>query len=87
LSSWFFIYDGSELNTVLLLRGEFDILAVNCFSFGNKWRFVFCKNEDLPFSTFKKYTKIQQESLIASLITVNWPPIPPFTDNLLSLLD
>jgi hypothetical protein len=79
--------DGSELNTTLLLRGEFDILAVNCFSFGNKWRFAFCKNDDLPFSTFKKYTKSQQESLIASLVTVNWPPIPPFTDNLFSLFD
>jgi hypothetical protein len=79
--------DGSELNTTLLLRGEFDILAVNCFSFGDKWRFVFCKNEELPFSTFKKYTETQQKSLIASLVTVNWPPRPPFTDNLFSLFD
>ena len=33
--------DGTELNTTLLLRGEFDLLAVNCFVFGEKWRFVF----------------------------------------------
>jgi hypothetical protein len=63
--------DGTELNTTLLLRGEFDILAVNCFAFGGKWRFVFCKNEDLPTSSFKRYTAIQQSGLIASLIPVN----------------
>jgi hypothetical protein len=79
--------DHSELNTTLLLRGEFDILAVNCFSFGGKWRFIFCKNSDLPTSTFKKYTEVQQNGLIASLISVNWPPKPPFTINLFQLLD
>jgi hypothetical protein len=79
--------DGSELNTTLLLRGEFDILAVNCFGFGKKWRFAFCKNKDLPFSTFRKYTQAQQENLIASLIPVTWPPKEPFTDNLFKLLN
>ncbi|MDR2718295.1 MAG: hypothetical protein LBB89_09570 [Treponema sp.] len=79
--------DGTELNTTLLLRGEFDILAVNCFAFGGKWRFAFCKNNDLPTSSFKKYTAIQQNGLIASLIPVTWPPQSPFTDNLFQLLD
>lgn len=79
--------DGTELNTTLLLRGEFDLLAVNCFAFGDKWRFVFAKNSDLPFSTFKKYTKAQMEGLIASLISITWPPKPPFTDNPFPLLD
>jgi hypothetical protein len=79
--------DGTELNTTLLLRGEFDILAVNCFAFGDKWRFIFCKNEDLPTSNYSKYTEAQRNGLIASLITVTWPPTPPFTDNLFTLLD
>jgi len=79
--------DGTELNTTLLLRGEFDILAVNCFAFGEKWRFIFCKNINLPTSTFKNYTEVQQKGLIASLIPVAWPPKPPFTDNLFKLLD
>jgi hypothetical protein len=79
--------DGTELNTTLLLRGEFDILAVNCFAFGNQWRFAFCKNADLPVSTYSKYTKEQQERLIASLIPVTWPPEEPFTDNLFHLLN
>ncbi len=79
--------DGSELNTTLLLRGEFDLLAVNCYAFGETWRFAFAKNEDLPTSSFRKYTPAQQKQLIASLIPVSWPPRPPFTDNPFVLLD
>lgn len=79
--------DGSELNTTLLLRGEFDLLAVNCYGFGGKWRFAFAKNKNLPTSTFRNYTEEQQKQLIASLVPVTWPPQPPFTDNMLSLLD
>ena len=79
--------DGTELNTTLLLRGEFDILAVNCFSFGDKWQFIYCKNKDLPTSSYSKYTEAQQNELIASLVTVTWPPVPPFTDNLFTLLE
>jgi hypothetical protein len=66
---------------------EFDILAVNCFAFENKWRFAFCKNDDLPVSTYKKYSQTQRERLIASLVTVTWPPKPPFTDNLFKILN
>lgn len=79
--------DGSELNTTLLLRGEFDLLAVNCFAFGEQWRFVFAKNSDLPFSTYKKYTEEQRKQLIASLIRVTWPPEPPFSADPYPLLD
>jgi hypothetical protein len=79
--------DGTELNTTLLLRGEFDLLAVNCFAFGGKWRFAFAKNKDLPTSNYKKYTEEQRKQLIASLVPVTWPPKPPFTDNPFKLLD
>lgn len=79
--------DGSELNTTLLLKGEFDILAVNCFAFGEKWRFAFAKNKDLPTSTYKKYSEEQQQKLIASLVPVTWPPEPPFHADPFELLD
>lgn len=79
--------DGSELNTTLLLRGEFDLLAVNCFAFGEQWRFAFAKNSDLPTSSFKKYTEEQRRQLIASLVPVSWPPKPPFTTDPFELLD
>ncbi len=29
--------DGMTLNTTLLLRGEFDVLAVNCYAFDEAW--------------------------------------------------
>jgi len=79
--------DRTELETTLLLRGEFDLLAVNCFAFGEKWRFVFAKNSDLPCSSFRGYSESQRSQLIASLIPITWPPQPPFTDNLIPLLD
>lgn len=79
--------DGSALNTTLLLRGEFDILAVNCFAFESRWRFVFARNSDLPSSNYRLYSEKQRRFLIASLIPVSWPPEPPFYANLKDLLD
>ncbi|HEV2136503.1 MAG TPA: helix-turn-helix domain-containing protein [Terracidiphilus sp.] len=79
--------DGTTLETTLLLRGEFDVLAVNCFAFGDQWRFAFARNKDLPEARFAKYTAAQRANLIASLISITWPPKPPFTEDLLSVLD
>jgi hypothetical protein len=79
--------DGSDLNTTLLLRGEFDILAINCYAFENEWRFVFARNSDLPSSNYHRYSEGQRRFLIASLIQVTWPPEPPFYANLKDLLD
>lgn len=79
--------DGTELNTTLLLRGQFDILAVNCFAFESKWNFAFALNRDLPKSTFKKYTQAQRDGLIASLIPVTWPPEPPFVSDPFELVE
>ncbi|MEZ4514805.1 MAG: restriction endonuclease [Chloroflexota bacterium] len=79
--------DGSTLNTTLLLRGDFDILAVNCYAFEGKWRFVFARNSDLPSSSYRLYSEEQRKFLIASLIPVSWPPEPPFYSNLRELLD
>lgn len=79
--------DGSTLNTTLLLRGEFDILAVNCFAFNEEWKFVFARSRDLPHSSWRGYTEEQQKNLIASLIPVTWPPSPPFYGDLQELLN
>ena len=79
--------DGSTLQTTLLLYREFDILAVNCFSFEGKWRFVFAKNSDLPCSTDKRYTEYQRQHLIKSMVQVSWPPEGIFRQEPLSLMD
>ncbi|MBA3633058.1 MAG: helix-turn-helix transcriptional regulator [Acidobacteria bacterium] len=78
---------GKILNTTLLLRGEFDILAVNCFGFGGEWKFLFAKNTDLPSSTFKKYEESDRQELIASLVSVSLPVKPPFYESLKDLLN
>lgn len=79
--------DGTKLETTLLLPGEFDVLAVNCFAFGERWRWVFCKNSDLPRSTYKRYTAAQRAGLLKSLVRVTWPPAPPFAADIFTVLD
>lgn len=78
---------GKTLTTTLLLRGEFDILAVNCYGFGETWRFQFARNRDLPCSSYAKYTEEEQSALISSLIPVTWMPQTPFYTDLRKLLD
>lgn len=77
----------TKLNTTCLLRGEFDLLAVNCFAFGEQWRFAFALNSELPENTYSKYTAYQRKHLLPSLIIVEWALQPPFTDNPFALLD
>ncbi len=79
--------DNSTLKTTCLLRGEFDLLAVNCFAFGEQWRFAFALNSELPPNTYKKYNEYQRKHLLPSLISIEWPLKPPFTENLFELLD
>lgn len=79
--------DGTKLETTLLLPGQFDVLAVNCFAFGGKWRWAFCRNSDLPRSNYRKYTPAQRASLIASLVNVEWPPSPPFYVSIFDVMD
>ncbi len=70
--------NGREMETTCLVIGGFDLLAVNLFEFGQEWKFAFARNEDLPRSTYKKYTPEQRQYLLATLITVTWPLQPPF---------
>ena len=63
--------DGSQVNTTLLRVGEFDVLAVNCFAFRQKWDFVFAKNADLPRSSYARYPARVRAQLIASLVDVS----------------
>ena len=79
--------DGSSLNTTLLLRNQFDILAVSCFAITGKWDFVFALNKDLPTSKNKNYSLYQQNNLISSSIKISYPPSNPFTNDVFSLMD
>ena len=79
--------DGTQVETTLLMVGEFDVLAVNCFAFEQKWNFAFAKNSDLPTSSYSRYTRRVRDQLLASLVPVSWPPEPPFTDDLFEILN
>jgi hypothetical protein len=70
--------DGSTMGTTCLLYGGFDIIAANLFAFGEIWRWGFAKNSDLPPSKFKKYTGYQRQHLIATMVQITWPLLPPF---------
>lgn len=79
--------DGSELKTTCLLRDEFDILAVNCFAFGDKWKFAFALNSDLPQNNYIKYSEYQRRYLLPTSIKVKWPLESPFVEDPFVLLN
>jgi hypothetical protein len=63
--------DGSKLKTTCLRRGEFDLLAINCFAFGEKWRFAFALNSELPANTYKKIRNINDSIYCRHLFQLN----------------
>ncbi|MGA3070444.1 MAG: hypothetical protein ABSD43_09535 [Terracidiphilus sp.] len=79
--------DGETVNTNCLVVGGFDLLAVCLYSFGNSWRFAFALNDDLPRSTWRKYTPEQQRYLLPSSMKISWPLRAPFADSPFGLLD
>lgn len=79
--------NGTTVMTTCLSRGEFDIPAVNIFSFEDTWRFVFAKNSDLPTSSYKQYIEYQRWHLLATLVEVRWPPRSPFSEEPFTLMN
>lgn len=81
--------NGHRVDTTCLAVGEFDIVAISLFSFGEKWRFAFAKNSDLPHpgNRAKKISEDDRQYLIKSLIDITWPLKPPFTDKVYDLLE
>lgn len=79
--------NGRKLTTNCLVVGGFDLLAVCLFAFGNTWRFAFALNEDLPRTTWRKYTPSQQRYLLKSTMRIWWPLRPPFVPEPFGLLD
>lgn len=81
--------NGHTINTTCLAVGEFDIVAVSLYAFGDKWRFAFAKNSDLPHpgNRSRNVSEEDREYLIKTLIDITWPLKPPFTEDVYSLLD
>lgn len=76
-----------RVTTNCLVVGEFDVLAVNCFEFGHRWRFAFAANDDLPRSTWRNYSPVQQKYLLKSSMKIAWPLSAPFDDAFFRVLD
>ena len=86
--------NGHFVKTTSLLVGEFDIVAVGLYQFGNTWRFAFAKNEELPrskpHSATKRSSAISAEDanyLIKGTLPISWPLCHPYTSDLFALLD
>lgn len=79
--------NGQVVETTCLVVGGFDLLAVNLFEFGQKWRFAFARNSDLPRTKSSKYTAEQRRHLLATSIRITWPLQAPFYDEPFQVLD
>lgn len=79
--------NGDVITTNCLLTGEFDVLAVSLFAFERKWKFAFARNQDLPRSTWARYTAYQQRYLLKSSMVITWPLVPPYQNDLFAVLD
>jgi hypothetical protein len=65
--------DGSKLGTTCLLATDLDIVALNLYAFGEGWKFGFIHVDDLPRTTYNKYTPYQREHLLATSLSLSWP--------------
>jgi len=79
--------NGETVATTNLVVGTFDLLAVNIFQFGKKWRFAFAKNSNLPRSRAPRYSEAQRKYLLATAIPLTWPLTEPFREEPFSVLD
>lgn len=81
--------NGHTVTTTCLAVGEFDIVAVSLYAFGDQWRFAFAKNVDLPHpgNRSRNIDVEDREYLIKTSIDISWPLQAPFTTDVYSLLD
>jgi hypothetical protein len=79
--------DGSTLETTCYVVGEYDILAVSLHPFTGTWRFAFKENSKLLRTTSKKYSRTQQQHLLATLETMPYPLDATWTEDFDAILE
>jgi len=84
--------NGEKFKTTSLVKGQFDILAVNLHAFYGAWEFVFADNKDLPTvrgvrGAEEKYTDYQMDWLLRSTMPMSNPPEAPYTMDPFAVLD
>ena len=67
--------DGSTVTTTALVRGGFDVVAINMFAAFGSWRFAYCAERDLPSSKMKRLNSEQRSQLLQTSvqIVIPWP--------------
>ncbi|MFZ0830249.1 MAG: restriction endonuclease [Thermoplasmata archaeon] len=79
---------GKVIETTCYLVGEYDILAVPLYPFTGNWAdYAYRRNRDLTRSSFRNYSKEEQECLLSTTEKINWPLDPAWTMELRPLLD
>lgn len=78
--------NGHTVVTNCIVAGGWDVLAVNLYDFGGEWRFAFARQDDLPRAS-SKYTSKDRPFMLATSMTITLPLAPPYTMDLLALLD
>jgi len=79
--------NGDRLETTCLVVGEFDLLAINLFEFGQKWHFAFAWNHELPRSKWRGYTDEQKQYLLQTTPPITCPVQPPYYDDPFVVMD
>jgi len=79
--------DGSTVETTCYMVGEYDILAVSLHPFTGNWRFAFKENSKLLRTTSSKYSPAQQQHLLATLETIEYPLDPSWTEDFDAMLE
>jgi hypothetical protein len=79
--------DGSTVETTCYVVGEYDILAVSLHPFTGNWTFAFKENSKLLRTTSQKYSPAQQQYLLATLETIEYPLDPSWTDDFDAMLE
>lgn len=78
--------NGHRVSTNCIVAGGWDVIAVNLYDFGRKWRFAFARQADLPRAS-EHYNKEDRKYLLASVMTIALPLPKPFTFDFTSVLD
>ena len=79
--------NGHKVTTTCLMVGEFDVVAVNLFQFGEKWQFAYALNNDLPRTTHRKYALEDQPYLLKAGPKITLPLVWPYVADPFPLMD
>jgi hypothetical protein len=84
--------NGEKKQTTSLIKGQFDLLAVNLHAFKGDWFFAFADNRDLPTvaenrGAEKNYSEYERGVLLKGTMFIDNPPTHPYYEDPMPILD